>query len=55
MVDRLRAGLDVADVGCGEGHAVNLMARAFPASRFTGIDFSDEAVTAAAPRRRPGG
>jgi len=44
LVDRLHAGIDVADVGCGEGHAINLMARAFPASRFTGVDFSEEAV-----------
>jgi hypothetical protein len=36
---RLRAGIDVADVGCGSGHAINLMAQAFPASRFTGYDF----------------
>ena len=45
LVERLRAGLDVADVGCGQGHAINLMAQAFPASRFTGIDFSDESLT----------
>jgi SAM-dependent methyltransferase len=44
MPDRLAAGIDVADVGCGAGHAVNLMARAFPASRFVGFDFSTEAV-----------
>jgi 2-polyprenyl-3-methyl-5-hydroxy-6-metoxy-1,4-benzoquinol methylase len=44
IVDRLRAGIDVTDVGCGSGHAVNLMAEAFPASRFTGIDLSEEAV-----------
>lgn len=43
---RLRAGVDVADFGCGSGHAVNLMARAFPASRFTGIDFADDAIAA---------
>jgi SAM-dependent methyltransferase len=43
----LEEGADVADVGCGEGHAVNLLARAFPASRFTGIDFSAEALTPA--------
>lgn len=42
--DRLRAGADVADIGCGSGHAINLMAQAFPASRFTGIDFSDEGL-----------
>lgn len=47
LVDRLKAGIDVLDIGCGSGHAVNLMARAFPASRFTGMDFSTEALTAA--------
>lgn len=46
LVDRLRAGVDVADIGCGSGHAVNLMAQAFPGSRFTGIDFSDEGLAA---------
>lgn len=42
--DRLRAGIDVADVGCGSGHALNLMAEAFPNSRFVGYDFSDEGL-----------
>jgi 2-polyprenyl-3-methyl-5-hydroxy-6-metoxy-1,4-benzoquinol methylase len=46
LVVRLRSGADVADFGCGSGHAINVMARAFPASRFTGIDFSDEAIAA---------
>jgi 2-polyprenyl-3-methyl-5-hydroxy-6-metoxy-1,4-benzoquinol methylase len=46
LVDKLKAGIDVADVGCGSGHAINLMARAFPNSRFTGYDFSDEGVAA---------
>jgi ubiquinone/menaquinone biosynthesis C-methylase UbiE len=46
LPERLRSGAEVADVGCGSGHAVNLMARAFPASRFTGLDFSAEAVAA---------
>lgn len=41
---RLTAGIDVADFGCGSGHAINLMARAFPASRFVGYDFSTEAI-----------
>jgi len=44
LVERLEAGIDVADVGCGSGHAVNLMAKAFPGSRFTGYDFSDDGV-----------
>jgi ubiquinone/menaquinone biosynthesis C-methylase UbiE len=44
IVDRLRAGIDVADIGCGEGHAVNLLAREFPNSRFSGFDFSPDAL-----------
>ncbi|MEI7717536.1 MAG: methyltransferase domain-containing protein, partial [Mycobacterium sp.] len=36
------------DFGCGSGHAINVMAKAFPASRFTGIDFSAEAIAAGA-------
>jgi 2-polyprenyl-3-methyl-5-hydroxy-6-metoxy-1,4-benzoquinol methylase len=44
LVERLRSGADVADFGCGSGHAINVMAQAFPASWFTGIDFSDEAI-----------
>lgn len=44
LVDRLRDGIDVLDVGCGGGHAINLMAQAFPRSRFTGYDFSEEGI-----------
>ena len=47
LVERLREGIEVADVGCGQGHAVNVMARAFPDSRFTGLDLSDEGIAAA--------
>jgi 2-polyprenyl-3-methyl-5-hydroxy-6-metoxy-1,4-benzoquinol methylase len=46
--ERLRTGADVADFGCGSGHAVNVMARAYPASRFTGIDFSEEGIAVGA-------
>ena len=44
LVERLKEGIDVADLGCGSGHAINLMAQAFPNSRFTGYDFSEEGV-----------
>jgi ubiquinone/menaquinone biosynthesis C-methylase UbiE len=44
LVERMRDGIDVADLGCGSGHAINVMAKAFPKSRFTGYDFSDEGV-----------
>ena len=47
LTDRLAGGLDVLDIGCGSGHAVNLLGRAFPASRFTGYDLSAEAVAVA--------
>jgi len=42
--ERLRAGAEVADVGCGSGHAVNVLARAYPESRFVGYDFSEEGI-----------
>jgi 2-polyprenyl-3-methyl-5-hydroxy-6-metoxy-1,4-benzoquinol methylase len=47
LVERLKSGIEVADVGCGQGHAINLMAKAFPNSRFTGYDFSEEGIAAA--------
>ncbi|MDP8970192.1 MAG: methyltransferase domain-containing protein [Actinomycetota bacterium] len=46
LPERLQAGIDVVDVGCGQGHAINLLAQAFPASRFTGIDISEEGIAA---------
>ena len=46
IVERLKAGIEAADIGCGSGHAVNLMAKAFPKSRFTGFDFSREGIAA---------
>ncbi|MGV9803424.1 class I SAM-dependent methyltransferase [Mycobacterium sp. NPDC003449] len=47
LTGRLKAGIDVADFGCGSGRAINVMAQAFPASRFTGYDFSEQAMTVA--------
>jgi len=47
LVGRLEAGMDVADLGCGSGYAACVMARAFPKSRFTGFDFSEEAIATA--------
>jgi 2-polyprenyl-3-methyl-5-hydroxy-6-metoxy-1,4-benzoquinol methylase len=55
LPDRLKAGADVADIGCGSGHAINVMAQAFPASRFTGIDFSEEGLAAGAAEARSRG
>lgn len=47
LVEKLRAGSDVLDIGCGSGHALNLIAQAFPNSRFTGFDFQDGGIAAA--------
>lgn len=44
LPSRLQAGIDVADIGCGSGHAINVMAAAYPASTFTGYDFSEWAI-----------
>jgi len=38
VVEKLDAGITVADVGCGHGHSSVLMAQAFPQSRFHGFD-----------------
>ena len=42
--DRLREGIDVVDLGCGAGYCLNLLAAEFPNSRFTGFDFSEQAL-----------
>ncbi|HEX2500561.1 MAG TPA: class I SAM-dependent methyltransferase [Methylomirabilota bacterium] len=41
---RLRSGIDVLDVGCGHGHAINLMAGVYPASRFLGVDVAVQSI-----------
>jgi 2-polyprenyl-3-methyl-5-hydroxy-6-metoxy-1,4-benzoquinol methylase len=52
IVERLEEGITVADVGCGAGGAVLLMAEAFPNSTFVGYDISQYALERAEHRRR---
>jgi len=44
LVTRLQSGIRVADVGCGTGHAINLMAREYPRSTFSGYDIGEAAI-----------
>jgi SAM-dependent methyltransferase len=47
VVEKLKAGATVADVGCGHGHSIVLMAEAFPNARFHGFDNHSESIAAA--------
>ncbi|MFI5615277.1 class I SAM-dependent methyltransferase [Amycolatopsis sp. NPDC051903] len=52
LEERLALGISVLDVGTGQGHAVNLLAGAFPASTFTGVDVSEAGIAAAREEAR---
>lgn len=55
VVDKLRAGGRAADIGCGYGASTILMAKAFPASEFVGIDYHGPSIEAARERAREAG
>jgi SAM-dependent methyltransferase len=44
VVDKLTAGGQVADVGCGLGTSTRLIAQAFPAAGVVGFDYHDESI-----------
>ena len=52
LPERLAAGMRVADLGCGTGHAINLMAREYPRSRFVGYDIAADAIERARAEAR---
>jgi len=52
LPERLKQGIRVADIGCGTGHAVNLMAREYPASSFLGYDLGEDAIVRARAEAR---
>jgi 2-polyprenyl-3-methyl-5-hydroxy-6-metoxy-1,4-benzoquinol methylase len=52
IFQRLKAGIEVCDLGCAEGGAVILMAESFPQSHFVGIDISSEAIDEARRQAR---
>lgn len=47
LVEQLEQGIEVLDVGCGQGRALILLAETFPQSRFTGYDFSPDGIASA--------
>jgi 2-polyprenyl-3-methyl-5-hydroxy-6-metoxy-1,4-benzoquinol methylase len=47
VVDKLKRGAKVADVGCGHGWSTVMMAKAFPNSQFIGYDFHPASIEAA--------
>ena len=50
VVERLKRGGRVADIGCGHGASTILMADAFPKSRFIGLDYHDASIATARKR-----
>ena len=51
----LARGARVADIGCGTGHALVVLAKAFPASTFVGYDLAKDAIERPEPRPTPMG
>ncbi|WP_328615676.1 class I SAM-dependent methyltransferase [Amycolatopsis sp. NBC_00355] len=47
LTEKLRNGARVLDLGCGTGNAISVAARAFPTSRFTGLDINPGVVAQA--------
>jgi SAM-dependent methyltransferase len=55
VVDKLKRGAKVADVGCGHGVSTRLMAESFPKSTFFGFDYHDGSIQAAREQAKDAG
>jgi SAM-dependent methyltransferase len=53
--EQLANGGRVADLGCGHGASVILMAQAFPNSKFVGIDYHESSIAVARERAKQAG
>jgi SAM-dependent methyltransferase len=53
--DKLKAGVNVADVGCGHGASTIILAKAFPQSRFYGFDSHAPSIERARDAAREAG
>jgi SAM-dependent methyltransferase len=55
VVPKLERGAQVADVGCGHAASTIVMARAYPRSRFVGVDFHKPSIEIAGQRAAAAG
>src|SRR5215475_5878588 len=55
VMDKLRRGAKVADVGCGHGASTVLMAKTFPNSTFVGYDYHGASIRTARERAQAAG
>jgi cyclopropane fatty-acyl-phospholipid synthase-like methyltransferase len=53
--EKLRSGAKVADIGCGHGASVVVMADAYPNSRFWGFDYHEPSIETARQRAAEAG
>lgn len=53
--NKLRSGARVADIGCGHGAPLILLAQAFPDSRYVGYDVHEPSIETATARARAAG
>jgi tRNA G46 methylase TrmB len=47
LVPKLKAGEQVADIGCGRGQSTVHMAKSFPKSSFVGVDYHRDSIASA--------
>jgi SAM-dependent methyltransferase len=55
VVDKLKRGAKVADVGCGHGASTVLMAKTYPKSTFVGYDYHGDSIRVAKERAAAAG
>jgi SAM-dependent methyltransferase len=55
VVEKLKAGAKVAEVGCGHGASAILMARTYPRSNFIGYDYHPDSIRTARERAAAAG
>jgi len=55
VVDKLKKGARVADVGCGHGASTVLMAKTYPKSTFVGYDYHGDSIRVARERAAAAG